>query len=161
MKLIALNNKSWRTIKENRSKVVEFFVYNKRDPIIYELFAISIELIISEFILNPQYYDKYPSKDYSNKDLVNVVIDTIGSSVPPDIDKFEDNEKYIDELRNLIWGYMKMLYTKNSSTFFRIMEKEGKLVKKDMNILENCLIVVWVESFLRNREHIIIESVYV
>jgi hypothetical protein len=162
IQLIAFNNSTWVLIKTHMEDIGEFLSSHDKTPLIAELIAMSVKLILSELILNVEDYKKYPAVIYSDEDFVDMVIDSMANKIPG-YDDLAANETYIDEIRQVIWGHIKVHVDRVSEvlTLFSDNKKtEEVLTEADSNIFMECLTVAWVECILRERESHLLEDAY-
>jgi len=163
--LIIFNNETWKFLKDHIVEIGIFLSTNKMTDNIIDCMVESVKLIISEFILNPQNYQKYSIKEYTADDFVDMIIEDISISVP-NIDDYEENKEYIDNFRNIIWGYIKqyknilpdILISMEDLEYVEDIEEPLNTDYSDICI--KCLTVVWVECILRIREAHILEHIY-
>ena len=159
--LIAANNSMWVIMKENMSKMGSFLRAPQKSSDNVELFTIAFKLILSELVLNRDDYNKYCAKEYSDEDFVDMVIESMALKVPK-IEDTKGNEKYIDDIRTIMWGHIKSRISRFSEILafedIETMKKES--TPEDMDIFMECLTVIWVECVLRLRETQILEHNY-
>lgn len=165
VKMIKNNEDMWEEIKNNHSHIKDFLFEQLVCEKIQEVMATSIRLIISELIVNADFYKKYPSHDYKEKDFVDMVMQTvINKNIDIDDDKnIKKMEKHIDKSRKLIWGYIKSHMVDIKILIENIMKKDNSFhIAEDKHIktIMDCLAVVWMESLLRKIEGILLEKMY-
>lgn len=144
------------------TEVAEFLTDAKKTPQVATLIAMSIKLIMSEFVINPNNYNKYPVQRYSDEDFVDMVIRAMALKIPS-IEDIKGNEKYIDEIREVIWGHIKIHLERLPQILLLMIDPkmlEVGLKEDDADIFLECLTVAWVECVLRKRESLILEKTY-
>lgn len=172
IQLMAFNHSTWDLMKQNMEDVGRFLATNvtdidldkevNGDGDIPTLIAMSIKLVLSELILYAEDYEKYPVREYSDEDFVEMVINIQGNDIP-DVHDSKGNEVYFDGLREIMWGHIKG-YANKLSEILMVMDDPDKF-RDDMDemkagIFLECLTVCWVECVLRKREAYILEQNY-
>ena len=177
-KIIEFNSQAWTTIKENEEKIIDFFIYKKKEDIdieeVGQLMFLSLKLILSELILHKEDYDKYPIINFKCNFIEKMAELFLHNKVPPSND-FEGTNNYIEEFRKNLWGHVKSQKEKISSALIYLTDKDDiddmnyfekneiKKIKKDgiqsiTTCLGDCLMIVFIENILRNRELKILEN---
>lgn len=161
LEVMSLNNTEWEIIK-GRFKDIEAFLKEGESPEDIGLLMFnSLRLVTAELLVNREKYDKYPAKNYTEEDFVDLVIESIVES-SPSLDDREGSLKYIDDIRKIMWGYVKNDIKKISSLLISLVEDvEQKITdpvsQENMKLLIRCLTIVYVEILLRQRELQILE----
>ena len=170
-KIIEFNSQSWLIIKNSEEKIIDFFVYKKNEgpqdfDDLGELMYLSLKLILSELILHKEDYDKYPIINFKCN-FIKKMAELLHNKVPLSSD-VDGTNKYIEEFRRNLWGHVKKHQEEISSAFVyltdiddinnfekEIMESKFQSVT---TCLGDCLMIVFIENVLRNRELKILEN---
>jgi len=159
-KIISHGNSLWVRVDQNLDKIKTILSRESVVPSAGEFFYDSLKLIAIELETNKNKYNKYPSTILSEEQLVDIVIESIAENLP-NIDDIEKNKTYNDELRVIIWGYMKSNFLKIFRLASKLSLRPNELVnQEDMDLMEDCLAVVFVEAIIRKREMQILENSY-
>lgn len=163
LELISYTNDLWVMMKDNMGVIKEYMENNEKTPLISNLIAHSIKLILGELMLKQEEYSKYPAVNYSDEDYVDMVIDTMTSMFPSIGDK-EACEAYITENRKIIWGHIKTRCKRLSEIILGMSDQQQAenfvVNSEDMNIFDECLTVVRMECIFREIETYILEDTY-
>ncbi len=149
-------------MRDHMTEVAEFLTDAKKTPQVAMLIAMSVKLIMSELVINPKSYDRYPVQEYSDENFVDMVIDAMALKVPG-IEDVKGNEKYIEEIREIIWGHIKIHSERLPQILVLMADPEMLKVgleEDDADIFLECLTVAWVECVIRKRESLMLEKTY-
>lgn len=153
-------NDLWVRIDQNLDKIKAILLKEQIEDGAGTFFYDALKLVSIELITNKKKYDKYPSTFFSEEQLVDVVIESIAQKLP-DMDDLEGNKVYNDELRAIMWGHLKFNFKKLFDLLDRANWKPEKaLGQEDLSVMEDCLVVVFVEAIVRRREIQILENSY-
>jgi len=149
--MLSVLDKLWAKSRDNIDEIRDFlstgFPSKNMDVIIHD----SLKQVVGEFIVNEEEYKKYPIIELEDEDFVDMVIESIATKIP-EIHDIEENDKYIREFREIIWGCIKKYINEANLLFTNFYNKEYVLTKTDMELLMRCVTVVFVETVLRKRE---------
>jgi hypothetical protein len=97
--------------------------------------------------------NKYEPEHYTDSDFVDMVIDTIGETLPDKNDR-EAVLKYVEDFRIILWGHTNHYAQKYIGLYTDLQDKEKSVdaAKMAFPILRECATIVMVECLLRKYE---------
>jgi len=155
--LRSLSNEMWSYMIDN---VIELGRCLRDSSIkdVHDFYFKSLKLVILDLGTNKDIYKDYLPKTYSEEDFVDMVIESIGKKVPED-DKLKENEIYNNEIRAITWGHIKTKYEEMVLLLRNLSKEETYDIRtEDINLLRECLTVIFVEALLRKRELHLLEN---
>ena len=155
-KLTALMDETWEIMKDYMTEMREFLLTFKPTPNINYLLYNSLRLVAHELSVNRDLYKKYPLQEFNDEDFVNLVITSMTDNVPG-IAEQEENAKYMENIRKIVWGYIKK-YKEQMSSLLSATDVSQTLNDNEMLMMQECMMVVLVECILRKREMILLEN---
>ena len=152
VKVLSVIDQEWTYISEQNSVIRDYLVgkSNNREIISSALY-ISLRLVASELTLYKNSYILFPQKEYSEEDFIDLIIENIGNKLPS-IDDKEGNNSYINNMRKIVWGYIKCHVKEIILLLKKTTIENYKVDSEDIHLMKDCLVVVFVESLMRNRE---------
>ena len=160
VQLINANSRMWQEIRPHMTEMEDFLTDEKITSNTPLLLYNSCQLVLSELVLNHELYSRYLTRDYSDEDFVNMIIASM-NNVSPGIDDIEGNTKYMEDIRNVIWGHIKK-YQKEFVAILRTFNDDNDRIinGRELLILKECMTVVFVECALREREMTLLQEMY-
>ena len=162
-KLITNNDELWTMFSERLVDVKEILVGNGENidiDVSRNLLYNALKVIIGDLYINKKQYEELSNNiELKNKDdFLNFVLKSLGNEIPP-IEQKEENEKYINKFREIIWVYIKKYEKLLLLLLLKINDETDSSALSDVetNLMVSCLIVVFIECVLRNREFQILE----
>lgn len=157
IKLNKMINELWQLIRDNEEKLSDFFFGDHDlDVDILIFMHKSLQLISGELLIKKKEYEKYAIKNYSNEDYVDMISESFVQKLPS-MDDIEENEKYIEDIRDIMWGYIKG----KQPEIWHILEifdkKDHELSDKEIITMVDCGVIVFIECSLKKRETLLLE----
>lgn len=152
--VIATTDRLWIELREYNKDIVSYLGGDDSISLktINKILHISLKLIISELLINKKEYEKYPTKIYTTGDFIQLAIVDSGKK-KVDYNDQEECEKFMEEIRAIIWGYIKQYYEELSDIILSIIEDEKKQITgEEYNRLMECVCVAYIEANFRERE---------
>lgn len=163
IKLKAHNNEMWNLMEDYSDNIAEYWETREKTMLISKLMAQSLGIILCQLMVKKEEYKKYPATVYSEEDFVDMVVDMMVNKCPS-IKETKAYEDYIDCTRKILWGHIKI----RSDRIGEILQanhnpetsKDFVLTDDDMVILNETLMVVYMECLLRKTEAHILGMTY-
>jgi hypothetical protein len=155
--LIKNSDKLWPIFK-NRLQDIKNYLTGKDIPQdINELLFFSYGLVMGELSTNKEFYDNYPPKRFTDEEFVDLVIESMSHF---DIKVKQKEESYIEDLRQIAWGYVKSYHEGMSKLLNKCGKKDYFFTKKDVELFVISLATVYIECVIRNQEEQSLEKSY-
>lgn len=151
IQLISISDKLWMDIKTHIDEVKNFLttkICTDNTPI---LLHVALRIVISELLLEADKYEAYSAQLYEEEDFVDMVIESIVYKWPSEKEEVK-SKKYIEDIRKIMWGHIKKHYALMTDLVIRINDDSWTVSDKNMNLMIECLTVVYVECLIRDRE---------
>jgi hypothetical protein len=151
-RLTAKTDRLWTEIREYNEDIVGYLSDGTYTDNINKAFNISIKLIIAELLVNREKYDKYPIKKLTTDDFIKMaIVDPTKKKI--DLDIQEECEPFMEEVRSIIWGYIRQHYNDLKDLFLSInSDNRDDITEEEMDRLIECLCVTYIETNFRRRE---------
>jgi hypothetical protein len=151
LRAAANTDRMWIEIREYYEEIIDFLSDGIEGKNISYIIDLSLKLVVAELILNEEKYASYNLKEYSIDEFIKkAIIEPIKDT--PDYEDRKNSEKFIEEVRSEMWGYIKRYYNDLIDIFFAIEYKEFPLTEEQENRLIECVCVVYIESNFRQKE---------
>ncbi len=152
--MIATTDRLWIELREYNKDIVDYLSGddNIDFEVINKILHISLRLIISELLVNKEEYEKYPVKNLDIDEFIQLTIVDSGKK-KFDYNNQEECEKFMEEIRAIIWGYIKQYYEELSDIIIAVIgDKSRQLTQSNYDRLTECVCVAYIESNFRKRE---------
>lgn len=118
------------------------------EKIIFKLMIACLTAVVGELYTNDK-YAKYQSKNYTEEDFVDMVIESIGHKFPNKNDR-EGIIEYVENFRSILWGYARH----HCKEYLELYEDLNEIFVNDssFSFLRECMTIVTVESGLKSLE---------
>ena len=158
MKALSIGNGLWNHIDENLEGIREYLLgeCQRENANIFLYYA--LKLVAIELMLNKKNYDAFPALKYSKEDFVDIIIECIAEV--PTTGNIEDYKKKHNDCRKIAWGYIKSKYEDVLTVIENMhssLSTSEKLNEKAVNLMYECLTVIYTEALIRRNELIILE----
>lgn len=151
-RVTATTDRLWVELRDHNEDIINYLSGGAISNNINRLFEISLKLVISELLIGREKYEKYPVNKFTTDDFIQMaVIDPTKKNI--DYDNQEECEPFMEEVRAVMWGYIKQYYEELTDLFLSLnREYERDINDDEMDRLIECLCVTYIETNFRRRE---------
>lgn len=150
--VISQADSMWGELREYNKDIINYLADGTFNENTNNLLNIALKLIISELLTHGKDYEKYPIQKYTTDDFIKMaIINPVDKDI--DYDNQEECEKFIGEVRAIMWGYIRQYYEDLTKLFMSLCKDDKEDINEDeFSRLIECLCVAYIETNFRRRE---------
>ena len=150
--VISKADSMWSELRDYNEDIVNYLTDGTFNDNTNKLLNMALKLIISELLAHGKKYEKYPIQKYTTDDFIKMaVVAPVNKEI--DYDNEEECEKFMEEVRGIMWGYIRQYYDDITNLFLSLCREEKEDINEDeFSRLIECLCVAYIETNFRKKE---------
>ena len=148
-RILSITDPLWKELRTYNEEIIDFLVNGIQGKNIGKICHSSLKLVVAELKLKLNEYKKYKFNDCIPKDWFSMFL----NNTKLDINNVEEVRKNMQEIREIMWGYISQYYEDIVNIFLRLSKDEEYNYSDKQRIhLTECICVAFIETNMRRKE---------